>query len=160
GCQEGYKAGSKEALDKYQVQLDNARQVVASAHTESRQVITKTRDEIVDLAVSIAASIVKYSIDTRDEGIIEMVKVALQRAEEMKMILFRCSPKTILMLKASEHEFKAICPNAVFSFIEDKSVNDMGCIIETEEQVLDLEIDGQLQKVTDALRGMGDNNEP
>jgi len=158
GYQEGYKAGKDKAEKDYEALLSSAKDLIEKAHIESRNYIKRTEDEIVDLAVSIAESIIKYSIDTRDEGIIDMVKAALHRAEEMGMILFRCSPDTILLLKANEHEFKKICPKAVFSFIEDKSIKSNGCIIETEEQVLDLEIQGQLEKVKTALKEMSEAN--
>ncbi|HOB19531.1 MAG TPA: FliH/SctL family protein [Candidatus Atribacteria bacterium] len=158
GRQEGWDAGSAEAEAKYEAMLRQAKEMLIAAHRESREYIRKTRDEITELAALIAESIIRFSIDTRDESIVEMVKKALQQAEEKKMILFRCSPEALPVIRANEHHFRKVCPYAAFSFLEDKGISRLGCIIESEDQVINLEIDRQLDNVIAALKGIGEDN--
>jgi flagellar assembly protein FliH len=158
GQEEGYKKAYDKAIKETNEMKDNARQLLHSAHKESRQYIEKTREEIFNLAASIARSILHFNIDTRDESIIEMVKNALKHAEERKQIIIRSNPDSNLILQTNLYQFMKICPNATFTFLEDKEIKGQGCIIESEEQVINLEIDSQLQNIVSALLEMREDD--
>lgn len=159
GQEEGYKQGYDRAIKDTNELKVNARQLLDNAHKESRKYIEKTREEIFNLASSIARSIIHFNIDTRDESIIEMVKNALKNAEERKQIIIRSHPDANLILQTNLYQFKKICPNAAFTFLEDKGIKGQGCIIESEEQVINLEIDSQLENIFTALLEMREDNE-
>lgn len=159
GQEEGYQIGQDQAFQEAKEIQEQAKQVLRGAHKQSREYIHSTREEITALATSMAESIIHFSIDTREEHIVEMVKSALHQAEERKQILFRCSAPSISILKVNTEEFQRICPNAKFTFLEDKGIKEHGCIIETEEQVMSLDIDEQLENIRTALLEMEENHE-
>ena len=159
GKKEGYKQGYEQGMQETNEVKENAKQLLQSAHKESRKYIEKTRQEIIDLASSIARNIIHFNIDTKDESLIEMVKNALRHAEERKQIIIRSHPDCYLMLQTNLYQFKKICPNAIFTFLEDKAIKGKGCIIESEEQVINLEIDHQLENIVSALSEMGEEHE-
>lgn len=159
GKKEGYKQGYEQGMQEIKGVKEHAQQLLQSAHQESRQYIEKTRQEIIDLACLMARNIIHFNIDTKDESIIEMVKNALRHAEERKQIIIRSHPDCYLMLQSNLHQFKKICPNAIFTFLEDKEIKGKGCIIESEEQVINLEIDHQLENIMSALLEMGEEHE-
>lgn len=159
GQEEGYQIGQNQAFQETKKIKEQAKQVLRGAHRESREYIQSTREEIIALATSMAENIIHFSIDIREENIVEMVKNALHQAEERRQVLFRCSSPSLSMLRANVEEFQRICPNAKFTFLEDKGVKEHGCIIETEEQVMNLDIDEQLKKIKTALVEMGEKDE-
>lgn len=154
GQEEGYKKGYDSALKETNEIKEDAKRLLESAHRGSRDYIEKTREEILDLASTIARNILRFNIETRDESIIEMVKHALKHAEQRKQIIIRSHPDSHLVLQTNLYQFKKICPNATFTFLEDRGIKGQGCIIETEEQVINLEIDSQLKNIISALMEM------
>lgn len=159
GKEEGHKKGHERARQETQESKENAKHLLQSAHKESREYIEKTRQEIIDLASSMARNILHFNIDTKDQSIVEMVKNALRHAEERKQIIIRSHPDYYLTLQTNLYQFNKICPNASFTFLEDKEIKGKGCIIESEEQVINLEIDHQLENIVTALLEMGEDHE-
>jgi flagellar assembly protein FliH len=151
GHQAGYQTGYKEAAQKTEEMREQAKALLSDAHRETREYIGRTREEIIRLAASMAKSIIRYSVDVREESIIEMVKNALHQAEERKQILLRCPAQYVSFLQANIYQFEKVCPSATFAVLEDTSVQSPGCIIETEDQSIDLEIDKQLDNIVNAL---------
>lgn len=159
GQEKGYQEGYEKALQDAKSIKEEARQLLMNAHKESRQYIENTQEEIIELAVTMAKRILYRQIDTKEESIIEMVKNALHEAEERKQIVIRCCSSSISVLQNHLDEFKKICPNAHFTFLEDNALEKYGCVIETEEQVMNLEIDQQLENIKTALLEMREKNE-
>ena len=152
GRKEGYKSGWDEAARNARETQEQARALLTDAHRETRQYIARTREEIIQLAASMAKGMIRYSVDVREESIVEMVKNALHQAEERKQVLIRCPAQYVSVLEENVRQFQKVCPNANFAILEDPSVKSPGCIIETEDQVMDLEIDRQLDNIVNALR--------
>lgn len=159
GQGKGYQEGYEKALQDVKSIKEEARKLLMNAHKESRQYIENIREEIIELAITMAKRILYRQIDTKEESIIEIVKSALHEAEERKQIIIRCCSSSISILKSHLDEFKKICPNAYFTFLEDNALEKYGCVIETEEQVMDLEIDQQLKNIKTALLEMREKNE-
>lgn len=159
GQEKGYQEGYEKALQDVKNIKEEARQLLMNAHKESRQYIETTQEEIIELAITMAKRILHRQIDTKEESIIEMVKNALHEAEERKQIIIRCCSSSIFVFKSHLDEFKKICPNALFTFLEDNSLERYECAIETEEQVLNLKIDQQLENIKVALLEMRERNE-
>jgi len=152
GRKEGYQSGWEEAARKTRETQEQARALLSDAHRETRRYIARTREEIIQLAASMAKGIIRYSVNVREESIVEMAKNALHQAEERKQVLIRCPEQYVSVLEENIREFKKVCPNANFAILEDPSVKNPGCIIETEDQVMDLEIDRQLDNIVNALQ--------
>src|SRR5690554_1719006 len=105
GQEEGYQAGYAAALEEIHKIKEHAKELLTTAHQESREYIQRTREEIIDLSISIAKNIIHYSIDKNDENITEIIKNALEKSEESKQIILRSHPKYIPILKNNIDEF-------------------------------------------------------
>lgn len=151
GRDSGYQAGYEEAIQSSEKMKEMARALLQNAHLKSREYISKTKEEIINLAAAMARKIIHTRIDMDDECIVEMVKEALHQSEEKNQVLLRCPVEFISVLQANSSQFEKICPNANFIILEDPTVKGSGCVIETEDQVIDLEIDQQLNNIVSAL---------
>lgn len=159
GQELGYKEGYQKALQDIEEIKKQASELLKNAYKESRKYIENTREEIVGLAVTIAEQILHCKIDVMDDSMMEMIKNALQQVEERKQVLFRCPSSSISVLQNYLEEFQKICPNAHFTFLEDNTIGKYGCILETEEQIIDLKIDSQLENVKTTLLEMRESSE-
>jgi flagellar assembly protein FliH len=151
GRQSGYQTGYDEAIQSTEQMKEEAKALLKNAHLQSREYISQTKDEIISLAAAMAKKIIHISVDLNNECILEMVKEALYRSEEKKQVLLRCPAEFVSLLQANTSQFEKICPNATFIILEDPSVKKPGCVIETEDQVIDLDIDNQLENIVNAL---------
>lgn len=156
GQKKGYQDGYSKGIEESQEIQKEAKQVLKSAHRESREYIRKTKEEIIQLAASMAENIIKYSINLEDENIVNMVNNALRKVEERKQIIIRCHPENVLLLEVHINQFKKICPNGVFTILEDKGKKLEEVIIETEAQIIHLDIDKQLENIKTALMEMSE----
>lgn len=152
GKQSGYQAGYDEALQHTKDMREQAKALLEAAHRESREYIKKTSLEIIQLAAAIAKKIICFSIDVKDESIVEMAKEALRQSEEKRQILMRSPAQFVSILQANAYQFEKICPNATFVFLEDPTIKSPGCVIETDDQVINLEVDKQLDHIIKALQ--------
>lgn len=151
GKQSGYRAGYEEALQSMKEMEEQARTLLQNAHREYRDYIGRTSSEIIRMAAAIAKKIIHINIDMNDECIAEIVRDALHWAEEKKQILMRSPAQFVPALQANCFQFEKICPNAAFVILEDPTIKGCGCIIETEDQVINLDIDQQLENIVNAL---------
>lgn len=156
GRQNGYQEGCAKAAQDAKEMKEKARGLLQSAHRESKKYVSKTQTEIIKLAAAMASKVIHLNIDTKDECIVEIVKNALRYSEEKRQILIRCSAKLVSILQTNSYQFEKICPNASFVFLEDPSIEDSGCMIETEDQVINLDVDKQLDNIVNALLTMED----
>ncbi len=83
-----------------------------------------------------------------------MSREVLKQSSEKEQVIIRCPEKYIPVFKVHSSQLENVCPNAKFVFIEDSSVQEPGCIIETDKQVINLEINHQLDNIIKALKGM------
>ncbi|HHY81555.1 MAG TPA: hypothetical protein GX505_02620 [Clostridiales bacterium] len=151
GRKSGFQAGYKEGMQSTEQMQKQAKALLQAAHRESREYIRKTQAEIIKLAAAMAKKIIHINIDMNDESIVEMVREALHSSEDRKQVLLRSPAHYIPILQASSCQFEKICPNATFVFLEDSTLKEYDCIIETEDQVIHLEIDQQLDNIVNAL---------
>ena len=154
GKQIGYQTSYDEGIQNTKEMKEQAKALLDAAHRKSREYIGRTGSEIIHLAAAMAKNVIRMQIDTKDESIVEMVKGALRRSEEKKQILLRSPAEFISILQANSYQFEKICPNANFIFLEDPTIQSPGCVIETEDQIINLEVDKQLDNIIEALLRM------
>lgn len=154
GQQKGYQQGFTQGMEQTKQAREQAKELLQQTHRASREYIHQTQEEIIDLAATMAKSIVHYTIDLQDENILDMIYFALRNVEERKQITIRCHPKNILLLKNHLSSFKKICPHGTFTFLEDKEIEVRDCVIETEAQIINLKIDEQIENIKRTLLEM------
>lgn len=159
GQQKGYQQGYEKSLEETKGIKKQARDLLQQAHKASREYIHQTQEEIIDLAVTIAKSVIHHTIDLKDENILEMINFALRSVEDRRQILMRCHPKDISFLKKHVSSFKKICPQATFTLLEDKEIREKDCVIETEAQIINLKIDEQIENIRQILLEMRQTDE-
>ena len=154
GYENGYQAGYEESLKEVEEIKENAKALLKEAHRQSREYIDRTGHEIIELAAAIAEKILHYQIDIQEESLVRMSREVLKQSSEKEQVIIRCPEKYIPVFKVHSSQLENVCPNAKFVFIEDSSVQEPGCIIETDKQVINLEINHQLDNIIKALKGM------
>ncbi|MTI69485.1 MAG: hypothetical protein FH751_04410 [Firmicutes bacterium] len=158
GFNKGKTEGFNKAYDEAKVEANalrkEAKDVLKDAHKKSRDYIEGTNKEIIDLIIDVSENVTGLLINESEKNIVEMVKKALQEVREKRQIILRIHPESSLYLESNLHQFNKICPNAKFTILEDKDLEENGCKIESESEIIDLQISEQLENIKSKLLEM------
>ncbi|SHH83611.1 FliH/SctL family protein [Clostridium grantii] len=147
GNEEGYKEGYKKALEEIQIEKKEATKLIIEAQKIKNEIIGSMEAEVINLVTSISEKITRIAVYNNDEKIIPMIKNALSDINNRERIIIRVNPINIQLLKNKEDDFLKICPAAIFTFLEDNSLNELDCILDSENEVLDLNIENQIKNI-------------
>lgn len=147
GNEEGYKQGYEKALEQIQIEKKAATKLIVEAQKIKNEIISSMEEEVINLVTSISEKITRISVYNNDEKIIPMIKNALSDINNRERIIIRVNSINIQLLKNKEDDFLKICPSAIFTFLEDNSLNELDCILDSENEVLDLNIENQIKNI-------------
>lgn len=159
GKTEGANQGLLEGQEQGEVIRKQAKFVLENAHQMAQNTIDKNESEIIALSVHIAKKILLKAISENHEHLIDIAKDAFIELKNKAQIIIRVYPTRSSLFLNHIESFKEICPNTVFTVLEDEAVDETGCIIETDTQNIDIQITSQLEAVKEALLEMRTNNE-
>jgi len=158
GYKDGFEAGKTESAKESLRTISEAKDVLRAAHMESRKYIRKTEEEIIELSVKIAESVIKKELQLDDSIIVGIAKAALTEVRDRKQIVISAGKQEAMTLQNHLQELKEICPNGVFTILKDETVPDGGCVVETEIHVIEATVDRQLENVRKVLTDTGREN--
>lgn len=154
GYAEGLEKGTKEGLTKVEDIRKQAEDVLVEAHRVSREYIDGRRQEIVNLALSIAEKIIRCQVDLNDGAVSGVVSEAIKSAVIKGRVTIMVNPLDYPFVDNMKDELaKLVEGSAIVSIIKDSSIKRGGCKIETDVSSVDATIDNQLQKIKEALLG-------
>jgi flagellar biosynthesis/type III secretory pathway protein FliH len=126
----------------------------ARALVEARQsVLREAAEGVADLAIGIAARILRREVETDGRAVVPVLRELLQRAATATQITVRLSPRDHAILLAGLHEIPEATGVEGLRLRADSGVTPGGCVIETEAGSLDARLETQLERVDAALRG-------
>lgn len=161
GMNAGKEAGRKEALEisrrEFSEQAANLRnlllELVDSIQSDRNHLIARARQELLALAVAIAAKITRRQIEV-DEGIvIENLKKAIEYVSSRSRVVIRLNPADASRLKTLDPQLSKDLFEGFSEvrFVEDSSIQPGGCIVQTEGGTIDADIKTQIDSITNQL---------
>lgn len=150
----GYEEGLEEGKKQAELLRAQAQQVLENANKKAQEYIDNFENDIVDLAINIARKIANITLNEDKENILKIAKNACVEFRNKEQIIIFIHPVNVDFFEVNIDELKTICPNSIFEIIGDEKIETTGCIIESKDQVIDVQIGSQLEKVKEALLGM------
>lgn len=97
-----------------------------------KEMYTKSEDEILNLAISLASRIIHHEVRTNKDIIMKAIKTAANRVMSREQITIRINPEDMEYVLQNKSKLKDDLDNIQqVSFKEDSSVSKGGCIIDT-----------------------------
>jgi flagellar assembly protein FliH len=162
--QEGYREGREEAqreLDALiSAQAQDAKRVFKRLEAYGQDLRQQLLDSVLGLSFSIAEKIINEELKKDDTVYVGIAKRAIQA--------LNASSKFALHVSRSEYErfFKAGAQwmqedigCAPFTVICDPAMEEGGCLVESEEGVVDASVNGQMDKLRRILEGRTEPDE-
>jgi len=151
----GLNNGRNEMMAVYQSAIDKAARALQSAVTELVRLrqgdIEKMEAETVRLALAIARKIIGFEAE-RGTAIRHVVKAALEKVGDPRHLTLRLNPKDIAMVEKFKQELLlGDDPDTICRIEPDETIDQGGCMLETQLGDVDARIDQQIQIIADLL---------
>ena len=151
--EEGYRKGLEEA----KADIDVFRKDITEFMNAPKNVFEYIAPDILEISVDIAKKIIKKEVESDPQVLINTIIDVLKTVSKSE-------PKINIRVKPQAVQFiKDTLPNITYEFgidakiniISDPSIEDGGCIFQTNNGIVDASIDTQLEIIKKALEGIG-----
>lgn len=150
--EEGYRLG----LEKAGADLENLKKELSNFMNARKDVFEYIAPDILEISVDIAKTIIKKELDSDPQVLINTIVDVLKTVSKNE-------PKVVIRVRPQSVQFiKDTIPNITYQYgidtkiniVADPSVEEGGCILQTNNGIVDASIDTQLEIIKKALEGM------
>lgn len=150
--QEGFNAGLAQA----QADIANFRNVLGAFLGAEERVFNEIAPNILELAMEIAQKIIKHEVKTDPQIVIDTVMDVMKTLSKNEpKIILRINPVQVQYIKDTlPEQVRLLGMETKLSVLSDESITEGGCIIQTNNGIVDASIEAQLDIVQNALRSI------
>jgi len=151
GWEEGKIQGWQQAEKESANLLQEAEKTLQRAELERRNLLCKTEEEIVLLALDIAEKIIRKEVELGPNIIKAIAQQAIKKAAHRKKVIIRVNAADLEDIE-KEREFlreRSGSPDVII--LPDPTVGPGGCVLETDLGTVDARIETQLAQIRSAL---------
>ncbi|MFN0150880.1 MAG: FliH/SctL family protein [bacterium] len=151
GRAEGLARGREEGLDTAREPAKLLEKVMRRVTEERETLLAKAERDVLDLAIAVAARIVRREVEVDRDLVTRVIGDALRHASPLEEVVVRVNPtdyariKSVPGLEASLGEIRHLV------LVEDRRVTTGGCLIETTSGAIDARVETQLAEIERAL---------
>lgn len=159
GQVQGYQSGRQEGYDSIIGQAQEEAEMIKNRMQKEAQdyvdgYLKKNRENIINLALSMAESIVRYEIDQSDTGLIDLLDKQVDGYLEVESIIIRCHPKAKEQIVKHLDRLEEKSPATKFFVLSDSKLAEHDLILESDDQVIDLDIEKQIESIRETIRNV------
>lgn len=158
GYADGYEAGKKEGLTLYQDRCKELLTEMNAIGVEKQRVISLAKREILNLSTKIAETILKSELSFNQAVSLNIVSEALSKITDKDNIIIRVNHLDYEYISLNQAHLKELVPDIKhLQIIDDESVSQGGCIIETNLGYIDSTIETKIDSIKQALMAVLDD---
>ena len=150
--QEGYNLGLQQATSE----IENFKNVLGAFMGAEDKVFNLIAPNILELSMSIAQKVIKHEAKIDVQIVVDTVMDALKMLSKNEpKIVLRVNPIQVQYLKDTLPEkIKSLGMETKLSVLSDEAITEGGCIIQTNNGMIDATVEAQLGIVQMALRSI------
>ena len=161
--EDGYQNGYNEAMENASVEiaqkeadLEHRMQLVEQELQEREAILTKEMEnQMIDLLCQLIPSITGVVIDGQKDVLLYMINNAMHDLDNSKNFVIKVSSDDYNELLERKEEIYGALNSAIdMEIFEDSKLEPMQCMIETDNGIVDVSLDVQLDNLITALRLM------
>lgn len=151
-AKEGYRAGIEQA----EVDISALRAKIADFVSAKKEVFEYIAPDILEISVDIARKIIKKEVEQDPQIILDsIVEVMRTISKEESRITVKVNPLQVDLVKTELPEYiSSMGVDAKITVLADDTVEEGGCILNTNNGIVDASLDTQLDIIREALKGM------
>lgn len=161
--QEGYEAGYNEGMTaaqkEMQIKSDALEQRMQEVELELREkeeiLVKNTEYRMVELLCHLIPSVTGVVIENQKEVLLYLINNAMQDLDNSNKFVIKVSTDDYeAVAERKEEIYGALNPNIELEIFEDAKLTPMQCLIETDNGIVDVSLDVQLNNLITALKLM------
>lgn len=150
--QQGYQSALQQAEAEASNIRMQAQQVLQQAEEVRKETFAVMEQEIINLAVEIAEKFLATKLNLDPDVVVDTAKEALHLVKDREQITIYVNPEDIGPYIGRKPELaQMLSDRASLSIIADAKVNPGGCLIKTEQGIVDATADVRWQEILKAL---------
>lgn len=155
--EEGMNQGLSDGRQQAQEEADMLRKEFESECDKRMDQITQYENSLeskfADILIGLVTKITGIVCEDKKDVIIYLIDNALHNVSKSKDITIRVSKNDIMTVESEKDKFiSGLSDDVSLDIVEDDSLSDNQCIIETESGVIDCSLDAQLDNLKEQLR--------
>ena len=151
GFAEGMAKAEEEALARKNFEAGELQQMINSIRVERERVIDSLEGEVIETVIEIAKKTVHTQI--RDnEVFLCLVRSEMAELKSTENITVSVAVEDFVRVFGNADGVKEEFPDGNVKVVADKELSEGDCVIETDVEVVDCSVDGQLEKLEQLLR--------
>ncbi len=159
GYAEGFEQGRSQGFPAEQLRLEPSRsllrQIRKMLEERDKSMGCRAEQDAANLAVIVAREMIRNEIDNHPQRAVSIARQALQIVKGMEHLRIRANPADKVRAQALVSEITSgVGSNASIQIVCDPSVQQGGCLIESDFGIIDARIDKQLAAMADGLARM------
>jgi flagellar assembly protein FliH len=144
----GREAGFAEGKAEVERLIERTRVMLERAQDKRAEILAETEQEIIDLVLLIARKVIKVISENQRNVIISNVVQALRKVKGRGNIIIRVNMADVKLSTDHIKDFIKLVEGAKsIQVVEDSSIDQGGCIIETDFGEIDARISSQLAEL-------------
>ena len=151
-AKEGYRAGIEQA----ESDIIALRSKIADFVSSKREVFEYIAPDILEISVDIAQKIIKKEVSQNPEIILDSILDVMKNiSKDEPKITIRLNPLQVDLVRTELPEYiSSMGIEAKITVVADDTVTEGGCILNTNNGIVDASLDTQLEIIKEALKGM------
>ncbi len=153
GYQEGLEMAEMEASHRKSRELEEYTRMVQTIRQESERHFTVLRSSVMDLAAEVAEKIINMKLDESDEAFLNVITGVMTQMRQRDDIAVYVSTEDYHRYFGADNA--SVIPSGKRSeaaVFEDTSLQKGDCVIETENELIDCGVPGQIERLKQVLR--------
>jgi flagellar assembly protein FliH len=127
--------------------------VIESVHAQHEAYLQHAESQMLELVLEVARKVVREELKLQPAHVLAIVRDTLRRVQGVGRLRIRVNPLDVDLLRQNRPSLLQIVEGIEsIEIVEDRRVDQGGCIIETEQGVYDARIRTQLGEIERALR--------
>lgn len=154
GREKGYREGLARAEEEGQALRAQAREVLAQAEEYRRRTIDSLEPEIVDLAREIAERLLSTHLALDPGAVLQVAAESIRLVSDRQSIVLYVNPSEADLVKSKKEQIQNILPpRASVHVMADAAISPGGCLVETEQGLVDATLERRKAELLRALYG-------
>ena len=155
GYREGTETATKEFEEKLAALEDRQRELEQEYLEKEELLVSNTEHKMVDLLCQLIPSITGVVIDNQQDVLLYMINTAMRDLDNSTHFVIKVSSDDYeAIVEKKEDIYGALNPNIELEIFEDAKLSAMQCMIETDNGIVDVSLDVQLDNLITALKLM------
>ncbi|MDC4226344.1 MAG: FliH/SctL family protein [Candidatus Manganitrophus sp.] len=152
----GFASGERAGRELGLKQIEASHQLVARLIEELQKVkpalLENAEKEILQIAVAVARRILRQEISHNPEHLLRVIRAVLQKMGQIESLVIRLHPHDLERLRKERNKVVELIGNVQWFRLEpDASLLQGECLVESNDQIVDLRIDSQLSVIEEEL---------